>query len=354
MNIVITGYSAPQCGSTRSPIQRGSVPQELARVLGLRHKVEIGKFVTKAERKRVRDADLLILFLTPPHNLLSRNALTAMLNAADRLNKPVLAFFDDWQIKQVASGHRTVGRHALVRVNRELGDGNPLYSGDKDLQRERHDDVSKVCAVFGPFDGRKGAWPASWHWATPVYSWGDPGVVFGAVPGNHPRDRWHGVDPSAAFTTPLINARFTPKDRAFSCVSLLNRSDWVDKLNLEWPVHYAGNRKVGERLKTEVDVVGFVGQYRGMLSPSYKYLNGSGWFRSRFQYAAHVGAVVYAEPDEVAGLDGYHVPIDEIQSSTDRRLTNLASRQGKIFTNASWDMRTLERRLDKLVKKVAS
>lgn len=352
MNIVVTGYSAPTCGSTRAPIKRGHVPQEIVRVLSQHHNVEIGKFVTPEERKRVKDADLMILFLTPPHNLLSRNAMTAMLNAADRFDKPVLVFYDDWQVKQVASGHRTVGRHALVRVNRTLKDG-VLYSGDKDLQRERHEDIAAVCAVFGPFDGREGRWPSSWHWATPVFEWGDPGVVFGTVPSNHPRDRWSGVDPSAAFTQPLIDERFTPKEKAFSCVSLLNRSDWVEKIGGSWPVHYAGNRKVGQRLKTEVDVVRFIGRYRGLLSPSYKYLNGSGWYRSRFQYAAHVGAVVYAEPEEVRGIDGYHIPIGAIERASDRQLDKMAQRQGELFRSSSWSMKTLARKLNTLVRSVA-
>src|SRR5690606_12882725 len=116
-------------------------------------------------------------------------------------------------------------------------------------------------------------------------------VVRRAVPSNHPADRLRGVDPSACFLEELYaTPRAVSQARMWSCVSLLDRSDWVHKYaKPSWPVHYAGNRKLGERFKTKPDVYAFMSQYRGVLSPSYFKLNGAGWYRSRFLEAAHLG-----------------------------------------------------------------
>jgi hypothetical protein len=351
MKILMTGYSAPQVGSTRSPISREITPQALASVLARTHDVRIEKFAEADPA--IKKADLLILFLTPPHNLLSRNAATGILNAFQRLNKPVLAFFDDWQVKQVVSGHRTVGKHALVRVKRVLGGGpnDFLYGGDKRYQEEHHEDITTVCKIF---DGAS-PWPARWHWACPMYPWGKHELIFNALPNTYPRERFHAFDPSTAWDLP-VQRKWNPleKQPRWMLTSLLNRSDWLAKQHLDWPVDMAGNRKVGSRFKSEADVMEEVGARWGTLSPVYNYATGCGWYRSRFKYAAATGSVLYADAREVQGMPGYHINANEIENASYSDLVQYASMQAAIFRANVWSRKRMERELNSLVQEVVS
>lgn len=188
MKIAVTGYSAPQTGSKRSPIQRHSVPLDVVTWLRENTEHEVTWGVYHENARLVQRADLLIVFLAPPHNLLARNAIRAMLNAYDRWDAPVLWFLDDWQVKQIETGHRTVGNHTLVRVNRIVG-GAPLYPGDKDVQRARHKDVHDVCRVL---DGAN-AWPERWHLIAPLDKWGIHERLRNVLPKRWPWSRFHEI-----------------------------------------------------------------------------------------------------------------------------------------------------------------
>lgn len=349
MNILMTGYSAPQVGSTRSPIQRQITPQALAEVLSKDHTVTIAKF-PEAD-PRLRKADLLILFLTPPHNLLSRNAATGILNAAQRLNKPLLAFFDDWQVKQVVSGHRTVGKHALVRVKRKLKEPSDwLYSGDKRYQEEHAEDITTVCRIF---DGAE-TWPKKWHWACPMFSWGEHELIFKCLPSSYPRDRFSFIDPSPAWPLPMLYMNEEDKLRRWLMVSLLNRTDWLTKRAPAWPVDMGGNRKVGVRYKTEKDIMVEVGKHWGILSPAYSYATGCGWYRSRFNYSAHMRTVLYADELEVMNMHGYHIPLASIERMDKIGLLEAAHAQREIFQSYVWNYARLRKELNMLVERTVS
>jgi hypothetical protein len=126
---------------------------------------------------------------------------------------------------------------------------------------------------------------------------------------------------------------------------------WLEKKNLTWPVEIVGSRKLirklgGQRFDTEQDVLEFYNQHWGILSPPYPHA-GSGWWRSRFLYAAHVGSILVTDKGEGDPLgDAYKLKIADVEKMSDADLINAVEAQRAAFKRAIKEDKGLKRNAD--------
>jgi hypothetical protein len=122
------------------------------------------------------------------------------------------------------------------------------------------------------------------------------------------------------------------KKREWMLGALMPHDAWVDKKEWAWPIQYLGAKKMirsrgGERVKTESDVIERYNQVWGILSPPYPHA-GSGWWRSRFMYAAKVGSVLVCDKGEGDSLgDAYKYRPAQIEKMTTDDLAQVAADQ---------------------------
>jgi hypothetical protein len=107
---------------------------------------------------------------------------------------------------------------------------------------------------------------------------------------------------------------------------------WLEKKTIEWPVEIVGSRKLvrkygGQRFDTEADVLSFYNEHWGILSPPYPHA-GSGWWRSRFMYAARVKSILVTDKGEGKPLGApYSLTIRQVESMSDAELAGAAEAQ---------------------------
>jgi hypothetical protein len=175
-----------------------------------------------------------------------------------------------------------------------------------------------------------------WLIAGPFFNWGDPTNFFqtgkrkiNAAP--------FGIDPSPMMTYPDVMR--LPKERKWVLATLQNHDRWLRELGARWPVGVIGAQQKavggvrksdpGSPVVPEAEVVQWYSNCWGVLSPWYK-TAGSGWWRARFNYSAHVGSIIYCGDDDGAAIGpSFTNPIDLIEEASDRELVALADRQAQ-------------------------
>ena len=114
--------------------------------------------------------------------------------------------------------------------------------------------------------------------------------------------------------------------------ALMPHDEWLARKNLGWQVEIIGSRKLirklgGQRLDTELDVLNFYNERWGILSPPYPHA-GSGWWRSRFLYAARIGSILVTDKGEGDPLgDAYKLTVADVEKMSDAELEAAAKAQ---------------------------
>lgn len=121
------------------------------------------------------------------------------------------------------------------------------------------------------------------------------------------------------------------RTRTWALASLTQQSEWVSSLGLTWPVDRMYRPEANARgwQVTEEEVFRRYHVAYGALSPPYKNLLGSGWWRNRFNLATQAGAVLCCDPREVAPLDRsyFYVEPAAVEQLSDAELRLLAEDQ---------------------------
>lgn len=178
-------------------------------------------------------------------------------------------------------------------------------------------------------------WAAGMVPVCPMYPWGDRSIVQDILPKGSTQllalDPSEIIIPTMEFGRDL--AEQTEKKREWLLAALMPADQFVKKTEFGWPFWNTGSVSLikrlgqGERVKTERDVIARYAERWGAVSPPYEHA-GSGWWRSRFLYAASTGTVMVADPKEVEALGpAYQVDIPTVEGLTDSGLANLASFQ---------------------------
>ena len=358
----MTGFTSLQINSQNRPIQKIDVPASIVSALqAAGHHVEW---------RRVTPGEDLSAFDVAWVNLAPMNSLNGRAGAMGALwtlsqGVPAVGFFDDWQFSTVFNGARSVAKRPETLYKRMLvgashrGDqaathfshesaqaaydaavaANPeaarrvgierYYFNDDDetVKRYEADILRAVRGLAGP------RWSRGLVPACPMYAWGDRSIVrkrmlkeIGPI---------EPLDPSSTIYE-LIRAHEpvdpAEKQRQWVLGALMPHDAWVEKNQFSWPMSYVGSRKMvrvygGQRFKTESDVIAHYNQHWGILSPPYPHA-GSGWWRSRFMYAARVRSVLVADKCEGCSIgDAYRYTVADVEKMSTTQLADLAEQQ---------------------------
>jgi hypothetical protein len=362
MKILMTGFTALQINTERRTIQKIDVPALIAKALtDLGHNVDWRK-VTPGEDLSSYDAAWINL--APLNSLNGRQgAMGALYTLSSGL--PSVGFFDDWQFNTVFNGARAMVRkpemlykHLLVGTEHR-GEEGATYFSRADIEaaleriKEKDPEAAKKCYIeryymmdtdeqVKPYEKRlvqaatdmiDRRWEAGMVPVCPMYAWGDRTSVRKRMPKKV--GPIEALDPSCV-TFDTLNA-VTPKPaiekkRAWVLGALMPHDEWLARKNLGWPVEIIGSRKLirklgGQRLDTELDVLNFYNERWGILSPPYPHA-GSGWWRSRFLYAARIGSILVTDKGEGDPLgDAYKLTVADVEKMSDAELEAAAKAQ---------------------------
>ena len=362
MKVLMSGFTALQINSGNKTIQKINVPAAIVQALRESgHEVDWRK-ITPGED--LSSYDVLWINLAPLNSLNGRQGAMGALYALSS-GIPCVGFFDDWQFNTVFNGARALVRkptmlykHLLVGTEHR-GDEGATYFSRADIEaalervREVNPEAAKKCYIeryymmdtdenVQPYEKRlvqaatdllAARWEAGMVPVCPMYSFGDRSIVRKRMPKEV--GPIEALDPTAPILPSLSPVTALPpqaKKKSWVLGALMPHDTWLEKKNPNWPVEIVGSRKLikklgGQRFDTEQDVLEFYNNHWGILSPPYPHA-GSGWWRSRFLYAAHVGSILVTDKGEGDPLgDAYKLTIDQIEKMSDAELHEAAMAQ---------------------------
>jgi len=301
--------------------------------------------------------DVMWLNLAGVNSVNGTPGAMGLLWAASQERVPAVLFLDDWKTKLTYQQLRTFqlrdsgsiyyDRHLISGVRNLLPDASPTHytfeSADAEWKRVVKElsldeaEAEKIRPT--PFyrqrsyfsaDEWQAMWPdmlagarALWRGrknsalGIPAYRWGSDDIVRKTLPKPIAEAGFTRVDPSF-IAVDIANASLRSSDReeAWGLAGLADHTEWLAEYlpDATWPVRMVGHRS-NRKVKTEHDVVEFYSSTSGILSPSY-YHAGSGWWRSRFIYAAALELPLFA-------ADGEASPLGEAYSYTTRDIEGL-------------------------------
>ena len=362
MRILMTGFTALQINTERRTIKKIDVPASIVEALESRgHSVDW---------RRVTPGEDLSMYDVAWVNLAPLNSLNGRQGAMGALyvlssGLPAVGFFDDWQFAAVFNASRALKRHPELLYKYLLsgprGDEAATYYSYEDAKAAldrvaaRSPEDAAKCGLgryfFNDTDENirlyenqlvaagesmlAERWSAGLVPACPMYAFGDRQLVRKRMPKE--MSGIEALDPSSTIYNILASSEpKSPQEKQRSWVlgALMPHDTWLEKKKPEWPVEIIGSRKLikkfgGQRLDTEEDVLAFYNNYWGILSPPYPHA-GSGWWRSRFMYAARVRSILVVDKGEGDPVgDAYKITIKDVEKMSDAELEQTATAQAE-------------------------
>jgi len=317
IKVLLTGYTAQHIGSTRTHVKYGAVTDMYADILRLGGcEVDHRRVLPNED---LTGYDLLLCGQVSPATL-GASYLYGALDAIGRAKKSnvgLMFFLDDWQTHNIVSGLKTFHK-VPTRVVRDSAVGC----------RKNHDwataNIDRIYPVIDALNTRP--WPAT---IVPKFSWG---TGLSVVKGLNSRE-WIWADVSAFaqdYNTSIPDD--SDRERAWVLGTLSDQTKWLDKLGLNWNVHYIGTKRTkAEKVLSEVELCDVYANSWGVLAAKYPHA-GSGWWRNRFIHAVRTRSILLADPLEVSELgESYLKNPSEIESMTTSQLRELADAQRDVF-----------------------
>lgn len=341
MRILVTGTTLRITGEMRRKpmIRRAAVIEEVVRTLAIGHKVDqrsvgIGEDLTAY--------DAIWLGVTAPLSVVAPTApgtFWALAHAVDK-GIPIVVAFDDWQIGQIFSGFRRVGRYGVEKVI-------DFYAKHKIVQRtygpsfadDMRANAVMIEVMCRDFDsGVSDLWQQAVLGLKLFDGWGDARRI---------TEKWmvHSADVTAMRFDPtpwyLPEFKNTPiewpaeRQRRWVLAGLMDAHlNWAARQKVTWPVDsYGPGKRSIEVLQGEAAVMQKYAESWGVLVPRYPH-EGSGWFRPRWLTAAMAGAVVLCSKEDGAALGTpYQFTAPHIETASDEWLEITAAAQKQVLTS---------------------
>lgn len=239
---------------------------------------------------------------------------------------------DDWQISILHTGRRTILREP-ARLARES-----IRMARKDMDWAMAN-MNRLMPVVQALEDRP--WPTT---LIPKFEWGDASSLFAQIPSR----RNVAIDPSVYATEyPTITSPDSERYGAWVLGVLSDQREWIESLHLNWPVSYAGGKKSkADVALKEVDLVQRYAESWGILSPPYKKLFGTGWWRNRFVYAARTGGILFSDPREANVIgSAYDLNPRDVERLTISQLRELADTQRQQLESWQWSKERVQQTL---------
>lgn len=316
LTILLTGFTSRQANtvSAKADIYITFAPI-LKKVLErLGHTVD-WRPVTFAESD-IEKYDIVFCGCSDPNSMTGQGhrygAIWSMIKA-----QRLVLWFDDWRIK--GQLHSFLKKPSVFWETRMLHEAH-LSTHARAL--EFKDPIDNM--LFGLSTDHKAPIVAQ------LFNWGNEAKFLKEAPDAKWLLRF---DPSAY--VPNFVEKIIPMEerkRSWVAASLTQMDDFIEKLKLQWPVTKqakpAGRAFGGWKKMHEKDVVTeLYATHAGLLSKPYPHA-GSGWWRVRFNYAAHTNTVMLADQKEVTEIgSAYRYSAAEIESLSASGLEALAVAQ---------------------------
>lgn len=268
--------------------------------------------------------DLMLIGLVPFFSIASNNLYPTLdaINQAKVLGIPIIFYFDDWNFPQFVANVKT---HLRYREEQLL---KPFFKSRRDYAWASDPLHANMCLAVMENLTDPAYWPPV---LIPAFTWGNHDELGSKVP-------WMSdvtyVDPSILARDYEIEKRL-PWYRKHEWVlgTVSNQLTWLESLGLDWDLNHLGGRASrAPHPMLEGDLVGLYGQAWGVLSPPYKRILGTGWWRNRFVYAARSQAILLCDPAEAPQLgEAYQLDPHVVEKMTVTQLETLAFSQRDAF-----------------------
>lgn len=347
MKILLTGMSARSVGSTKVRYDYIAFPAMLRDGLQ-RAGHEVDMRVVKPGED-LSEYDRALVHVGWASSLSSMHVHEAALALGD-LGDRALIYYDDWR----SSPHDDLFNHIKLDKGwkRHTERFRPEeYSRLTPAQRDRVREV-----LVSIIDPRGCPWPV----LAQFYDWGDPEVFKADGKQAQLVADVIGLDPTGMVPIPEFTVA-QERERRWVFAVLREHDRWKVSLGATWPIaQYGGVKKgpggtrpgFGADVISEKLVLQAYADSRGMLVAPYKFLDGSGWWRSRFTLAFAAGAIAHVSAPKDAELLGpsFQNELADIESASDYELDALAARQAARFREFSWTADQFVKRLDAAVR----
>lgn len=125
------------------------------------------------------------------------------------------------------------------------------------------------------------------------------------------------------------------KEKKWIMASLFDNTDYVNKLQLQWPVVNIGHKNTNTFV-SENSIVEMYKTYAGIISHPYRKLGNDGWWRARWMHAVLCGNVILAEESEAEGLPfDFFFSKNEIEGADMYKLVEIANVQKSCIMQGS-------------------
>ena len=331
MKILITGFNALTIGTAKSPLNIATSARILPGVLrDLGHEVTQKAIIPGED---VSQYDKVIVYVFGPNSLSARYWYGAAYTITQRPD--AIISIDDHQTKETVSGFGTFSRGHWRIWKKFSQAGNPVGKAYWDEAQPYKKEIEDLVDTFAfdewphkllipAYDG--GNYEALGLKAKEITNW-DPSPYTNSYL-NDPK----GVDLFSQ--EPIVK-----KEKAWIMASLLSKMNWLKKQTFNWPIKTFGNIKEGQTRLKEHELYQEYRKHWGILSPPHSHtLNGSGWWRVRYNMACDAESILLGHPSETKVLgDGYNIDVDNIENKSDQELKEIVSYQKESFIKNTWN-----------------
>jgi len=333
--ILVTGFNALTVGSARSPLNIATSAKILPKVLK-----EAGYDVTQKAiipGEDVSQYDKVIVYVFGPNSLSARYCYGAMYTIIKRPD--AIISIDDWQTKDSLSGFGTFSRGHWRIWKKFSKAGNNVekryWNEAQDYKKEIEDLIDTFAFKEWPhdllipaYDG--GNYETLGLKARNILNW-DP----------TPYTDSYKVQPKGLFDGNIIVPDYEKKQE-WLMASLLNKSSFIDRLQLKWPITNYGNIKLKQERLKEHELYEKYKSVWGIISPPhYHTLQGSGWWRVRYKMVVDASSLVAGDVGETSIFGkGYEKNPQEVEDYVKRYgskgLARIRDEQASDFKNKVW------------------
>jgi hypothetical protein len=333
MRVLITGVTARMIGSTRLKydyLSNVSLIEKALRLAG--HEVTTAKVPLDLDVRN--NFDVALVGMAKIHSL-GAGYFPEACKILDDFGHRAIMYADDWAFVGFGEG-----------VRGALKDFSKYLEWRKYPHESVHlDTMEKVLRKI--VHGR--SW---WPIMLPIFGWGDPSKF---LQGNIelPSEAICGFDPSRLYEMPTFeDCEPGQRDYEWVMAAFGKHDHWINKLNLQWPVTYYGNKRQDQEVLTETQIIQRYASRWGILAAKYPKV-GCGWWRVRYIHAAVTGSVLLCDKEDGIPIGpSYCTPVSVIESSSADQLKELADSQSKELSAHLPSVREVVEQIDSFVQAV--
>jgi len=230
---------------------------------------------------------------------------------------PMAFLLDDHAVKTIYSGVSTMLNTTPIRP---LGWEHEMWA------KEHVDELREVLTWM-----RDRPWPATLTPLSPTVNVKPEN--WAKLMHRFPTNQVLGFYPDAAsiHKIPRSRVRFEDREMAWTHGSLQpGAHGWLDKQEPSWPVYSFGTS--AHPKVDDIDVVRTMGRTWGTIAGA-QYHAGSGWWRTRYSYAALQETILIAHPEDLAAIGGPYagLTVREVEGLSRAELELLAHKQAEWY-----------------------